>query len=137
MNVDARKSYLDQAREVTLESRQVEYGHPLINFLNIALRWSLWKKVVFTPYDVAMMMTDTKIARQQHTHKEDNLVDGIGYLSCVDRMDEYMLRLGYWKGIRTFIEEDWDLERLLHLQRQLEDDTTSFQAPVVDKEIPF
>lgn len=90
-----RKTYLQMAEEVTLQSRQKEYGHPLVNFLRIALLWSTYKEQVFTPYDVAMMMDLSKSAREVQMFKEDNLVDKIGYVSCLDRMITYVEEKGF------------------------------------------
>ena len=40
----------------------------------------LKKEVSLDAADVAFMMSDFKMARQCHQHKEDNLVDAVGYL---------------------------------------------------------
>lgn len=129
-------SYLDQAKAVTLQSRQAEYGHPLVNFLRTAIRWSLWLKTNVTPYDVAMMMTEMKMARQEHLHKEDNMVDAIGYISCVDRMDAFMQELGYFNGIRTFIDErdEWDVPRMFFLLRLSESRVPGMKPRQKDKD---
>ena len=105
-------TYLDIARAITLEDRQIEYGSPIVNFLRTAIRWSMWLEIAVTPYDVAVMMMDMKIARENETHKSDNLIDTIGYASCIDRMDEAMKSIGYHNGIKTFIEDEWNLARL-------------------------
>ena len=93
----------DRAKAITLQSREDEYGHPLINFLRIALRWSNWLGVKVTPADVAFMMIDTKLARENHVHKLDNIDDIVGYASCWERIDNYMRdELGYESGCGAF-----------------------------------
>lgn len=82
--------WLDKAKEITQNSRQDEYGHPLINFLRTALVWSVYWERTITPFDVAMAMDLMKTAREIHVHKEDNLVDKIGYISCIDQMAQYV-----------------------------------------------
>lgn len=95
-------SWLEQVDEITHSDRQRDYGSPLLNFTRIALRWSTYLNRKITPLDVAMMMVDVKIARQQQTYKEDNFLDMIGYVSCIDDMDQHMRKLDYEDGIRAF-----------------------------------
>ena len=95
-------TWLEQVEELTHSDRQRDYGVPLKNFARIAARWSVYLNLVITPLDVAIMMVDLKIARQQQTYKEDNFLDIMGYISCIDDMNRHMIALGYGDGIRAF-----------------------------------
>lgn len=100
-------SILEEAMQVTRESREKEYAHPLINFARMSWAWTgrLRKKLKedewVTPEDVAWMMIESKDARASKTYKRDNVVDAAGYADCMGRMDEYMKELGY-NGIQDF-----------------------------------
>ena len=89
---------LEQVIATTTERRD-NYDNPLPNFLRIALYWSIWDERVNTPLDVAFKMDLMKSAREQHSHKEDNLIDKGGYaLSCYEQIDAKMRELGYAEG---------------------------------------
>lgn len=78
-----RKEILDAAAKCVLGDREQDYGSPENNFQKIADLWNAYCGAVFTPSDVAVMMTLVKIARISSGHaKEDNWVDGCGYLAC-------------------------------------------------------
>lgn len=82
--------------------RRDNYDNPLPNFLRIALYWSVWDEAINTPLDVAFKMDLMKSAREQHSHKDDNLIDKGGYaLSCYEQMDAKMHELGYVLGAET------------------------------------
>ena len=82
--------------------RRDNYDNPLPNFLRIALYWSVWDEAINTPLDVAFKMDLMKSAREQHSHKDDNLIDKGGYaLSCYEQMDAKMRELGYELGAET------------------------------------
>ena len=91
-------TWLDEAAQVTRQDRQKQYGAPLINFLRIALLWSTYLGRVMTPLDVVWMMLLVKVGREMNTHKDDNGVDGIGYIACWQQMDEEMKGRGYPDG---------------------------------------
>lgn len=95
-------SWLEQVEELTHSDRQRDYGPPLINCLHIAVRWSTYLNRTISPLDVALMMIDVKLARQQQTYKEDNFLDIMGYTVCIEDMDKHMKALGYERGIRAF-----------------------------------
>lgn len=99
---------LERAKNITQVNRPKEYGHPMINFLRMAIRWTIKvQKIVkdaekrgvppiITPADVAWMMVDSKVAREEETHKQDNADDIVGYLVCRERIANYMESiLGY------------------------------------------
>ena len=63
--------------------REHEYGSPENNFADIAKLWSIFKGVEFTAHDIGIMMALLKIARIKDGQiKDDNYVDGAGYLAC-------------------------------------------------------
>jgi len=86
------KSILTEAIEVSGESRQRDYGHPLINHERIAAFWNVQiankLKAPIEPREVALMMIALKLAREVNTPKRDNLVDIVGYVNCVDLIDQ-------------------------------------------------
>jgi hypothetical protein len=104
--VNSKKSYLNTANKVVNE-RGDNYDHPLINFLRIAIRWSLWLNKLVTPLDVAIMMIELKLARTQHWLLDDNLIDTAGYVETIAKMDNYVQELGFensqtvWDGMTT------------------------------------
>lgn len=101
-------SWLNTVKDITTGDRRRDYGHPLLNFLRIALFFNthLFSKLrtgcFITPLDVAGLMVELKLAREINTHKEDNWVDIIGYTACVEMMDELMKELGYPIGVHSF-----------------------------------
>lgn len=53
-------------------------------------------------------MDSMKTAREIETHKEDNGIDKIGYMSCYNRIDNYMRdELGYPEGAEAFKTMDF------------------------------
>jgi hypothetical protein len=84
------------------QERASNHGRPLINFLRICLMWSVRVGKVITPEDTGWMMDELKDARDMHSVNPDNLVDGIGYLDCIDDMHRHMIELGYPEGRKTF-----------------------------------
>lgn len=84
---------LDQVDGIISE-RGVNYGDPRESFTQIGEIWStlLRGKLApgqsVSPSDVGLLMAALKIVRQSNTHKRDNLVDAIGYLTIVSRLEE-------------------------------------------------
>lgn len=94
LNVDGTVSRAEDKLPVTFEAhaivlgaRRYTYGHPLENFERIALRWNatladkLNEPLDIT--DVAFLMIDVKMAREQNTPKKDNLTDIVGYATAL------------------------------------------------------
>ena len=81
------QSILDEAKDITGNNRMEAYGHPKHNFEDIANFWTAYLKnkkydsrhSKLENTDVALMMVQFKIAREQSGHKRDNLVDIAGY----------------------------------------------------------
>lgn len=78
-----RAEILHKAEECVCGKREQDYGSPENNFQLIADLWSSYKRVDFTPVDVAMMMALLKIARiKTGNGTEDSFVDLAGYAAC-------------------------------------------------------
>lgn len=87
-----------KALDVINGERQDQYGDPEDSFGKIAEYWSTYIQSMVPPKftgedviylgakDVAMMMALLKIAREANQHKEDNIVDAIGYLALAGDM---------------------------------------------------
>lgn len=100
--VEKSKSWLDQAKEMTTVDRRKHYGHPLPNFLRIAIGWIVVFDKVLTPLQVAQGMVTLKMARDANMYKDDDWVDTIGYSNTVQMMDDRMKEMGYSEGIEYF-----------------------------------
>jgi hypothetical protein len=104
--------YIDQAKNVTEGARRRDYDRPLPNFLRIALLDNVWYAGdmmpgrYITPLDVDITNILQKIAREQNTHKDDNIVDIVGYADLLDDMDQQMKQLGYTKGVECLYAMD-------------------------------
>lgn len=104
---------VDQIAEVTNTRRNMN-GKPLLNFLRVAIHWmdylqNLGKMVAFAtidPENVCYMMELFKLARQENTFQSDNILDGIGYLDCLDAIHRQMQELGYVDGAEHFRSMD-------------------------------
>ena len=88
------QSVLDKAKEIIHGDREKTYGHPSANLSRIADYWSVYladrvgcvKRI--TPEDVCWMMTLLKMSRQMNAHSDDNLVDAIGYIALIERIEQ-------------------------------------------------
>jgi Domain of unknown function (DUF6378) len=86
----ARQAILDEASELTHQSRNTAYGNPEDNFNNIANLWTAyWRSkfpgmVNFDAHDVAIMMILMKTARlATNPNHHDSCVDIAGYAACL------------------------------------------------------
>ena len=77
-----------------ISERGINYGDPSESFTQIAEIWTTLLRSQLAPgqrlsaSDVGLLMASLKIVRQSNTHKRDNLVDAIGYLTIVSRLEE-------------------------------------------------
>lgn len=86
-----RKQTLDEADKCVNGQREHDYGSPEDNFATIAEMWTSYLRrsgpkfnpIIVTAHDVTVMMALLKIARIASGQvKDDNYVDGCGYLAC-------------------------------------------------------
>ena len=86
-----RKETLVEADKCVNGQREHDYGSPEDNFATIAEMWtsylrrsgSKFNPIIVTAHDVTVMMALLKIARIASGQvKDDNYVDGCGYLAC-------------------------------------------------------
>lgn len=86
------ENLFQSASRIINGNRQDQYGNPENSFNLIAMRWSqiisakTGISVVLSGKDVALMMTDLKIARELTQHHRDNIIDAVGYLGLLDDM---------------------------------------------------
>lgn len=119
-----KRSIIDQVKEVT-NTRRNGYAAPLLNFLRIGILWTehlrsnglLVENEFIDPEDVALMMILLKIARQEASHGNDNLIDIMGYVDCMDSIHQQMIEEGYKDGIGDF--RDMKYADLLRLRDKL------------------
>lgn len=86
------------AQSIVLGARRFTYGHPLDNFLKITelFNATIGHKLA-EPLDIrdtAMLMLQVKVAREYNAHKQDNLIDIIGYTLALDEALNEMVRRG-------------------------------------------
>jgi hypothetical protein len=87
-DLTARETILETAKKLVTFDRNKSYGAPEKNFENTAKLWTaqlghkLKDDEEFTATDVAILMTQLKLARMIAAPKADNFADAIGYLAC-------------------------------------------------------
>lgn len=80
---EIRGDILDTAKQYVLRDRNATHGDPEDNFGRIAQLWAAYKRVDFTPTDVAAMMALMKVARiAQSPDHRDSWIDLAGYAAC-------------------------------------------------------
>lgn len=85
---------MEEAHGIIHGDREQLYGHPATNLENIAEQWSLYiqqryeVEVQLCAEDVCWMMADLKKVRQMNASKRDNLVDAIGYIGLIERIED-------------------------------------------------
>jgi hypothetical protein len=88
-----RGGILDKAKEIITGERQDQYGAAEDSFNCIATYWTAYFcnqgwAIQISREDVALLMVLFKLARQHNQHKEDNLIDAVGYLALAAEMWE-------------------------------------------------
>ena len=85
----SEKSILEEAIEILNGSRQCDYGDPVESFKRIAQLANLMSNSNdFTPVKCCIVMIASKLTRESHKHKRDNLVDLCGYGAIMNRIIE-------------------------------------------------
>lgn len=83
-----RTTILETANRIVSKDRNSQYDAPERNFERIAARWNLTLENAFargyvTPYEVALLMIDVKMARiTSSPDVADHWVDIAGYAAC-------------------------------------------------------
>lgn len=71
-----------------IRERAADYEPPEISLGRIAVYWSEYLGAEVTPYDVAVMMCQLKIARLTKGHHQDSLEDAAAYLSIANMLKD-------------------------------------------------
>lgn len=88
------KSVIQEAQDIIHGDREQTYGHPAKNLEKIATQWTLYmrqkynQQVLLSAEDVCWMMSILKMVRQMNADKRDNLIDAIGYVGLIERINE-------------------------------------------------
>jgi hypothetical protein len=81
-----REAILNEALQIVTSDRNKSYGEPEANQGRIAALWSTFLGIEITPRQACLMMALTKIAREAHGPKRDNLIDLAGYAAIADEL---------------------------------------------------
>ncbi len=82
------ESILSEAERIVNGDRQADYSDPVENFKHISAIASSISKESLSPTTCAIVMIAVKLARENHKHKRDNLVDLAGYVEILNRIKE-------------------------------------------------
>lgn len=86
---DTKSSVLMEAHGLIHGPRHEDYGHPLDDFARTGKMWAAILGLdTVTPKQVALCMAALKISRQCNKPKRDNIVDGCGYLSTIEMIQD-------------------------------------------------
>lgn len=89
--MDQGDTSADQAKRLVYGDREKQYGSPLKDYQRTSAVWSgmlihkLKPGEIITPIEAMLMMSALKLCREMTKHKDDNLVDAIGYVLCAER----------------------------------------------------
>lgn len=84
------ETVLQEADRITNQQRRDKYGPPAVDFAKVqGMAKALWGRGPEDEAEHALYMVFVKLAREQHSHQRDNIVDAIGYLKC------------YWEIVST------------------------------------
>jgi len=78
----------DEAKKLITSSRAEQYGDQDKNFTLIAEMASLLTGKELTKTDIVKIMISVKLMREKYKHKNDNLVDIIGYTDILNTLEE-------------------------------------------------
>lgn len=77
---------LQEADRLTSGDRKKAYGDAKTNFKEIANIFNAMTGLNLTPEEIIKVQIATKLAREKHSHKRDNLVDLAGYTKLLDEV---------------------------------------------------
>lgn len=86
------ESILQEAERIVSGDRDKDYGSVKENFGRIAKMWSAITGASIMERQVGWMMIALKAARDTHKEKRDNLVDAVGYVLCIEKMEKEGLK---------------------------------------------
>ena len=92
---------LDRVKAILTSREKGAYGNVYHSFLRITDYWNAYlshvgileKDSELKPKDVAMLMVLFKMSREEHKHKDDNILDMIGYATLaksIQEVDDYV-----------------------------------------------
>lgn len=82
------KSILEEAAEIRAGVRAADYGDAVENFKRISEIATAISDVEVPPDICCIVQMATKLARERHKHKRDNLVDLCGYADILHLIRE-------------------------------------------------
>jgi hypothetical protein len=68
--------------------RQADYGEPVANMTAIGKAWESILGVPVSAEKVALCMASLKLVREANKHKDDNIIDALGYVEIAKRCAE-------------------------------------------------
>jgi len=77
--MEERKSIAEEAIKIVKGHRNNDYGSAVDSFERISKMASLMTNKELTPLDCVRVLKAVKLVRESYKHKEDNLIDLIGY----------------------------------------------------------
>jgi Domain of unknown function (DUF6378) len=87
-----KETILEEAAWLVNGPRRAEYGHPKVNFSQIAAMWqTLFQEKLcgqITADDVALAMILLKVCRGKQGYKKDTATDLAGYAQCWELVNE-------------------------------------------------
>lgn len=92
--IPPEKPCTDVAKELVLGQRNIDYGHPLDNFIDVAAGWSALVGTPITAEQVPLMMEWLKMCRQKQSLKatgryhKDTQADSCGYVLTGQVLEE-------------------------------------------------
>lgn len=86
-----KSTIIDEAKHLTETSRKEEYGDAEVVYDLVGELWSRYQyartDVLLSAKDVCFMMVILKVVREIFRDKRDNLVDIVGYINLIDRLN--------------------------------------------------
>jgi hypothetical protein len=92
--IPKKETILEEAARIVNGPRRKEYGHPKVNFQEIAGMWNVVLKrtptheVAITPDQVILCMIALKLCRAKQGFTRDCFVDIAGYAQCWELVNE-------------------------------------------------